>query len=857
MKIYDIDVQFPFAQPYAPQVEVMTGAMQAMCDGGNALLESPTGCGKTMALLCSALAWQEAVRRGQRKDCASTPAGPPAPETFAYSGSHAAAVAEQPSSSSSSSSSSTMPQLELPLQADNSGRTAPLIIYASRTHSQLRQVVGELRRTAYRPRMIVLGSREHTCIHPGVRTLSGAAQRTACHNAIRRTGKVKDPAAPDLAGDDRLCLPSHADRRPLLGAVVRPPGQAPLTLDIEDLVKAGTAHGSCPYLYGREAAGDADTDLLLCSYAYLLDPDVRDAVGLRLDGAIVIIDEAHNVEDVARTAGGSECRLDALDDTLQGLTAFLDALQASDKQTEFSEAARCGATSMLAFCRELREVVCGKLDTPAVRTACERAGASGASAFGEDLFILRGPAIATTFSGGGNSSGGSCGMTLRMCRDALSGEEAVAKYMQARGSGCGDRFTDAHLSLAKSFARTMARAFDERTAADYRFVARVKPASGGFAGGGGNVGRLVDTMLHMWCMNPALEFSALHKARSIVLASGTLAPMDSFASELATPFATVVSTGHVIAMDRQALVRTVALGPASATAAGASAGARDVPLSFTFKSSGQLSTQDALGGVIERACAVTPNGVVVFFASYAQLAKFKQRWTQTGLFARLSKPYYEEASAGARPKRGKRPVTFEQVMSEYAAAARTPRGALLFAVFRGKVSEGIDFADALARCVLLVGIPYASTQSTEIALKKEYNSIMSALGSGGGRDGGGERLLDGQAWYTLQAFRAYNQALGRCLRHIDDYGAILLVDDRFARRENLRKLSGWVQGAATAERSFADTIQALERFFADKPVATTSSNPLSLSLSSSSSSALSIGVPTRKRTLHEMWVNDK
>jgi hypothetical protein len=31
----------------------------------------------------------------------------------------------------------------------------------------------------------------------------------------------------------------------------------------------------------------------------------------------------------------------------------------------------------------------------------------------------------------------------------------------------------------------------------------------------------------------------------------------------------------------------------------------------------------------------------------------------------------------------------------------------------------------------------------------------------------------------VQAFRAYNQALGRCLRHINDYGAIVLLDARF------------------------------------------------------------------------------
>eukprot|EP00906_Rhabdomonas_costata_P002757 RCo004286 len=57
-------VEFPFT-PYASQVEVMEMAIRALRQGQHALLESPTGSGKSLALLCSALAWQRAQRSNQ------------------------------------------------------------------------------------------------------------------------------------------------------------------------------------------------------------------------------------------------------------------------------------------------------------------------------------------------------------------------------------------------------------------------------------------------------------------------------------------------------------------------------------------------------------------------------------------------------------------------------------------------------------------------------------------------------------------------------------------------------------------------------------------------------------------------
>ena len=44
-------------------------------------------------------------------------------------------------------------------------------------------------------------------------------------------------------------------------------------------------------------------------------------------------------------------------------------------------------------------------------------------------------------------------------------------------------------------------------------------------------------------------------------------------------------------------------------------------------------------------------------------------------------------------------------------------GALFLAVCRGKVSEGLDFADDNARAVITVGIPFPNVKDLKIELK--------------------------------------------------------------------------------------------------------------------------------------------
>ena len=62
VKIDQIEVLFPFEAPYECQVSMMESVIDCIRNGKHGLIESPTGTGKTLSILCAAIA---AVQRSR------------------------------------------------------------------------------------------------------------------------------------------------------------------------------------------------------------------------------------------------------------------------------------------------------------------------------------------------------------------------------------------------------------------------------------------------------------------------------------------------------------------------------------------------------------------------------------------------------------------------------------------------------------------------------------------------------------------------------------------------------------------------------------------------------------------------
>ncbi|GAB4842166.1 Regulator of telomere elongation helicase 1 [Ancistrocladus abbreviatus] len=244
-KIRGIDVDFPY-DAYDCQIVYMEKVIQSLQENCNALLESPTGTGKTLCLLCATLAWRKSL-------------GP-------------FSTGKGKSLNSEGSDISTSQPDKL-----------PMIVYTSRTHSQLRQVVQELKRTNYRPKMVILGSREQLCIHEQVRLLHGKAQTNACQY-LRKKRTKRYCRHFNLAGDFLKTNPHLGDE----------------PIDIEDLVNLGRSCGPCPYYVSREL--HKVVDILFAPYNYLIDRGYRDSLSIEWKNSILIFDEAHNLESICADA---------------------------------------------------------------------------------------------------------------------------------------------------------------------------------------------------------------------------------------------------------------------------------------------------------------------------------------------------------------------------------------------------------------------------------------------------------------------------------------------------------------------------------------------------------------------------
>jgi chromosome transmission fidelity protein 1 len=316
-------------------------------------------------------------------------------------------------------------------------------------------------------------------------------------------------------------------------------------------------------------------------------------------------------------------------------------------------------------------------------------------------------------------------------------------------------------------------------------------------------------------LDPSTHFQEIvSQARAVILAGGTMSPFSDYTSHLfpylPSPSITTLSCGHVIPK-HNLIAWNLSRGPSGQG------------LEFTFKTRGNAEIVNELGRSLLNLCTVVPDGVVVFFPSYNYLASIVSQWSvapnsrEKSLYERLEakKPIFTE----------KRELSVDSILTSYAQSIDVGKGGLLLSVVGGKMSEGINFSDKLGRCVVIVGLPFPNIMSAEWKAKISYIEAATVERLEKGEENLGKEEItrrakdQGREFYENACMRAVNQSVGRAIRHMGDYAAIIMVDKRFEGERIKGKLPGWIREGLVPDagsKNFGQLMAKLGGFFAEK-----------------------------------------
>jgi DNA excision repair protein ERCC-2 len=162
----------------------------------------------------------------------------------------------------------------------------------------------------------------------------------------------------------------------------------------------------------------------------------------------------------------------------------------------------------------------------------------------------------------------------------------------------------------------------------------------------------------------------------------------------------------------------------------------------------------------------TPTNTGIFAASFQVLNSLLSE----GLEEKLLKPLYSEKS-------GMTSKANEKLVSDFKACG-DKGGAVFLGVQGGRTSEGVDFPGNQMNSVIVVGVPYAEPTPRVRAQIDYYESHFPSRG----REYG----------YILPAMKKACQAAGRPIRTLDDKGAIIFLDHRYATAYTKSFIPSWI-----------------------------------------------------------------
>ncbi|GAB5355246.1 hypothetical protein AAMO2058_000189300 [Amorphochlora amoebiformis] len=660
--------------------------------------------------------------------------------------------------------------VERDIEALEKMEETPKIIYCSRTHSQLSQFSKELRRTEFgsRTRCVTLGSRKTLCINKTVRNLGSADRINDRCQELRNSSKS---ACPHL---DRNLQGHFRDN-----ALSKPH-------DIEDLHVVGEEMGACPYYGARKAVPMCH--MVLVPYQALLNKDSRESLGLSLKNTVVIIDEAHNLIETINDVHSVSI----------SLRQFRQAHgQISNYYNRYKEKFRFSNEKMIKRMLLVIASLINYLQKKDERVMSK--GSFGSIVTLNHLLVQSNIQDINMFhlcdfiksSGIVKKLNGFLDYIQTEQKENASNSTEPSKHTEKGQKAQNSPLQLSVLGRIKSFLESLTN-FDD----DGRVYVERKE---------GPEGKISEaSSMRFVMLNPGVSFQGIvEHAQTVVLIGGTMKPFSHFTHQLFPSLPsekiTYFECGHVVPPSH-ILARAVPKGPTGKA------------LRFTFRSRSSNEILDELGRTILNLSKIIPEGFVIFFPSFGYKDAVAKRWKSTGVANDIGsrKPVLWES-------RKKSPGEILDEYSKLIKEGESKKGAILMCVVGGKLSEGINFSDGLARCVAVVGMPYPNSEDPQLKEKiawinrrfEKQRDNQQKLS----RKNTQKEERAGQEYYENLCMRAVNQSVGRSIRHKGDYASVLLIDERYCNERVSSQLPAWIRARFRASKSFGEVFRDTRKFY--------------------------------------------
>ncbi|ETO24027.1 hypothetical protein RFI_13132, partial [Reticulomyxa filosa] len=622
-----------------------------------------------------------------------------------------------------------------------------------------------------RPRISMLGSREQMCINEKIKKdYKGSRLNRQCRaiNSHQSHSKCQYFHGYKELTKESNKNNAHNQQLQVLESFV---------LDLEELSQISHEIGVCPYYYELDICDRSE--IVFMPYNYLLDKKVRpNNLHRVLDNCILIFDEAHNIEQVCCDAMSFQFHASMLAQCIAEIQQLLELKMFTDVKEEDLILVKA---MLLQLEKEIAQVNIPNMKRE-VRDVTFK---------GDFIFELLGRAEIKK-----ENKTEIIDICQEISKTLATPEVEFSSNTLLMNKGSSESFA------IEAFASALEVIFHPS------FQPQFYKINISVENNNGNKLNIFYLCVSVWCLNAGFALKELKsKCHCLLLTSGTLSPLDSFQSELQINFPIVLQNDHLVD-ETQVFASIQPHGPSNE---------HKVLLSSKHENRQNNDYKTELGNSILFLCRKIPDGVLVFFASYVHMKSCLEWWERTKIGGETIMNRIQSVKHVLQEEQGSNKEQMQDMLDCFKRGltdkSRKITGSILFAVMRGKISEGMDFSDNSCRAVVITGIPFSNHMDSKVQQKITFMDQMHAqyfqsLAANGTNDR--PKPLNGKEWYQQQALRAVNQAIGRVIRHKRDFGAVILLDHRF--KENLSQISKWIRPFVKMD-TFGQMIAKLQLFF--------------------------------------------